>query len=215
MIVNVEQVVTRAKLRLRLMETSEHDSTLMKFIEEGARGLNATSTYKIQCKNIDIECHKSKLPDCYETLICFQINGCSGCCTPQVNTVPPTPIVCTCPEIFYYDKAAMINCGDNCGWYNNFFYIQDGFMYFPSSMTADTVKVWYYGFNVDEDGLMLIDEEMERGLSAYAAFQFAVSYPEQYTPEQRSTWNREWIAQKNYVNGKKIIREFKLQKPNM
>ncbi len=215
MIVNAQQIVVRAKSRLRLMETSEQDSYLHKLIEEGARGLNASSTYKISCHEAEIDCHKAKLPCSYDSLEFFKVNGCCGNCTQPIATIPPTPVICTCPPLFYYDKAALMQGDKNCGWFGNYFYIQNGFIYLPSSTTATKIDIWYRGFNVDEDGFMLLDEELERGLSAYAAYQFAVSYPEAYTPEQRATWNNEWVNQKKYVNGKKIIREFKLQKPQI
>ncbi len=217
MIINSEQIVVRTKGRLRLMETSEHDSYLLKLIEEGARGLNSSATYKIQCCEVDIDCNKAKLPDSFESLEYFCIDGCCGNCTTVPVTVPPTPVVCSCPSVFFYSKQALMNGGcdedGSCGWYGNYFYIQNGYIYFSSTVTADTVKIWYRGFNTDSDGLMIVDEECERGLSAYAAFQFASSYPEAYAPEQRSAWNNEWVAQKRYINGKKVIREFKLSKP--
>lgn len=217
MIVSSTQIVTRAKMRLRLMETSEHDLEILKLIEEGARGLNASSTYKISCHEAEIDCNKAKLPDCYESLEYFCVNGCCGNCTSPPETIPPTPVVCSCPSVFYFSKSALINsgCDDNsCGWYGNYFYIQNGYIYFSSTVTATSLKIWYVGFNVDENGLMVINEECERGLSAYAAFQFASSRPEAYQ-SQIGLWNAEWVAQKRYINGKKIIREFKLQKADI
>jgi nitrite reductase/ring-hydroxylating ferredoxin subunit len=215
MIINVDQVITRTKARLRLMETTEADAYINLLIDEAARGLNAENTKTIQCEDVEIDCGRAKLPDNYSELYFFMLDGgcCNGCShTDAPEPTPPNFLYCSCPSIYYYDKSAMI--GDNCDWYGNAFYIQNGYIFFPSTNTATHVKVYFYGFNV-KDGMMVVSDDQERALSAYAAFQYANEYPESYTPEQRRNWNAEWVAQKNWLNGNKILKEFKLQKPQI
>ncbi len=59
---------------------------------------------------------------------------------------------------------------------------------------------------------MVVDEEQMECLAAYAAWQYALTFVEQYTREQRAEWKQMFFALKAVVNGRKIIREFKLQK---
>jgi len=217
-IIGMEQVINLAKMRLDIMDSFEPDQDLEKWINVLAQGLNATNTYIIKCCEEDVngDC-KVKLPCGTEELICFQFNpnGCSGVCSaPQDKEGHFTTggvSTCTCPQVYYYDRAAMIK-GGNCGWYGNYFYIQGGYMHFPSKLTATSIHIYYEAFNQDEDGLMVIDETQERGLSAGAAYQYACQKWNSYTDRQRAMLNQEWINQKNWINGKKIIGEFKLTK---
>ncbi len=219
MIINIEQVITQARAMLRLLDTQENIEFLQTLINTAAQyKLNATNTYTIQCAEVDIEgCKQAKLPDNYTDLFCFILDG--GCCNGCAHTALPEPhppnfLYCSCPNVYYYDKHALIK-NELCGWYENYFYIQNGYIFFPSKNTATSIKIYYTGFNTDEDGLMLIDEEQTLALANYAAWQYALSFPEAYTPEQRREWKQSWWGELAVLNGKKIIREFKLQKPQI
>lgn len=223
MIVNIEQVITRAKFRLGLESTFEHNDYLKKLIEEAARGLNASSTYIVSCETKEIECGVAQLPDEYDSLVGFTFNNggsCSGCCHATVDPNPPSEnqiVVCTCRDFYgVFNQNVIFLQHGSCGWYGNYFAINGNYLTFPSTITATEVNIYFRGFNTDENGLMIIDEEQERGLSAYAAAQFSLDraniIPPAYTPEQRLRWTEEWKAQKKYVNGKQAIRNFKLQK---
>lgn len=223
MIITSEQIITRAKFRLRLADTTEHDLYLLRLIEEGARGLNASSTFTVQCKTVEIDCASAKLPDSYDSLIAFSFNNngsCSGCC--GAATVDPTPpsdtqiVICSCRGLYgVYTQNNIILQHGTYGWYGNYFSINGNYLVFPSTITATQVTIYYRGFNQDDDGMMILDEELSRGLSAYAAGQFATDFQESYTPEQRARWLQEWKDQMGKVNSKKSIREFKLQKDDI
>lgn len=221
MIVNIEQVIAQARMLLRLMDTQENAEYLQTLIESAARyRLNATNTFTIQCETAAIECNKAELPQNWESLEFFKLNpvGCSGCCQ-GVDLIPghndPAPNnACACPSVYYYNKAAVVN-DDDCGWYNNYFYIQGNHIYFPSNTTATEVKIYYRGYNTDSEGFMLIDEETMECLAFYAAWQYALIFEEAYTKEQRATWERLWWAGKAVIDGRRIIREFILQKPQI
>ena len=223
MIVSSEQILVRTKGRLRLMWMTENDLYLLKLLEEGARSLNASSAFTVQCVTREIDCNSAALPDNYDSLIGFSFNTasgeCSGCCghaTTQPDPSETQIVICTCRGFYgYYSQNNIILQHGSWGWYGNYFAINGNFLTFPSTITATEVTIYYRGFNTDDNGFMILDEELERGLSAYAAYQFATDYPESYTPEQRQRWLAEWTAQKSFVNGKKAIRDFKLQKDNV
>lgn len=218
MITTSAQLITRAKFRLGLENTSEHDLYLLKLAQEALRGLNASSTFTVSCETVEIECGSAKLPCQYDSLVGFVFNNCgacSGCCNGAVTGGDALVAICECRTMYTYSQMDVIS-HRSYGWYGSYFAINGQFLTFPSTITATEVTIYYKGFNVDADGLMIIDEEVERGASAYMAAQFSLdranTNPPTYTPEQRSMWMAEWIAQKNYINGKKIIKDWKLQK---
>lgn len=217
MIVNIQQVITRAKSMLRLMDSQENEEELQTMINSAARyRLHATNTYTVQSEDVDVEDHQASLPENYSNLYFFELSP-SGCCCCGGNTealgLPANYYCRSCPSIYFYDKSAVM--GNNCGWYGDYFYIQNNQIILPQNSNATSVKVYYDGFNTDSKGLMLIDEEQEEALAAYAAWQYALTYEEKYTREQRLEWKQMWQGQSGVLRGKRILRQFKLQKPQI
>lgn len=222
--IEIGSIINRAKRRLGLQNTFEEDGYFELLAIESLRGTNATDVYTIQCATLDIDCGSAKLPDQYDQLLFFQFGdgtGCSGCCGANIT---PTAgenqiIVCTCRGLYGYfqQNNIILQHGQTCGWYGNYFQIQNGFINFPSTITATQITVYYKGFNEDDDGFMVFSEEQQRGLSAYIAWQYSTDKLNTgiYTPQQNQAWQREWIAQKGWLNGKEAIRSFKLNKQNI
>lgn len=214
-----DQVVNRAKVRLRLQDTEEHNLTLRKLVNEGAMGLQARETYTIQCKELHIEDCKATLPCNFSSVLGFTFGNqdeCCGVCHTTVDFTPPSEaqiVVCECRGFFgAYSQNNIILQHGTYNWYGNYFQINGNSIVFPSTINTDEVTLWYKGFN-EVDGLMMIAPISERGLSAYAAWQFATDNPEAYQPFQIARWQSEWMAQKGMLGGKRIIEEFKENKP--
>ncbi len=234
--IEITSIVDLAKQHLNLMGSSKADPSLKVWINQGAQKLTATDSYIIACSELDIDCGKAKLPDYFEELKCFQFNDgqtCSGACsctdigggTGAVSVIGndtsnPTSCGCNvCPQWFIFDPAIFSDfCGTgaSCGWGKNVIDIQNGYLYFPSGITAETVKIWYKTLNVDENGVMVFTEEQEEGLALYAAFWYANSMsnttPPMYNPLQMANWQRQYISQFNYLNGKRVLRDMKKYK---
>lgn len=219
-----DSIITRAKFRLGLQNTFEEDSYLLVLLEEGLRGTNATDVYTVQCATIDIDCGSAKLPDNYDELIGFQFGDgttCSGCC--HSSTVPAgSPggdtliFSCACWSFYTYSQYNAISHRP-CGWYGHYFGIQNNHINFPSTITATEITVYYRGFNENDDGFMVFNEEQQRGLSAYMAYQYSLDKLNTgvYNPAQNQMWLAEWKSQKNWLNGKEAIRKFKLRKQEL
>lgn len=227
MIVGIEQVITRTKFRLRL-SNGENDSYLEKLIDEGARHLGSMNAYKVSCAELDIECTRAQLPPFFEEFIAGRFpsgGGCScGCTGVTITNGQPEPTSlnvlnnngCSCP-VWYVNPNVMTNWSGSGGRRGNFgqyfdIDIANQVIQFPSTITATQVKIWYKSANVDDNGLMVINEFWERGLSAYAAMQFGTDYPERYLPEQRARWSAEWVAQRNKIVSKEVKDRFRLDK---
>lgn len=217
------QVITLARSYLNLMDTEENNNYLEKLINIAAGRLNATDSYVINCKESEIECGQAALPEFVDELICFQLepsNSCSGCCQGMILSTTEAetgtlPAACNCVSYYYFSQAAMTGAPGSCGWYQNYFYMQDNYLHFPSTVTATSVKIWYRGLNVDDNGIMILQEEQEDALASFAAYRYALTFPQSYSPLQINEFKQNWIAQKNWLNGTEAVRKFKLQKPQI
>ena len=216
--VPIEQIINRAKLNLNLTGTSHGDAFLEKLINEGATWhLDTLESYVISCETLDIDCNKAKLPDAAVELICYSFpdaTGCTGCCADCMNPHNPD-YSCSCPAWFVADRNILTEfcgTGQSAGLSANFFDIQNGYIVFPSTVTQPTVKVWFRGINIDSDGIAIIDERQERALSAYASWKYAIAHWRSYADGQRMEWKKEWIAQKNWLKGGAVQRDFQLHK---
>lgn len=219
-----ESIINRAKRRLGIQNSFEDDGYIESLIQEALRGTNATDVYTIQCATLDIDCGSAKLPDNYDELLFFQFGdgtGCSGCCGANISpTVGENQIlICTCRGLYgyYQQNNIILQHGMTWGWYGNYFQTQNGYINFPSTITATEITVYFKGFNEDDNGFIVFDESQQRGLSAYVAWQYSLDKLNTgaYLPAQNLQWKNEWIAQKKWLNGKEAIRKFKLTKQNI
>lgn len=221
--VEIGSVINRAKRRLGLQNTFEEDGYLQLLAEEGLRDTNATDAYAVSCETVEIDCNSARLPERYDELIGFQFGDgttCSGCC--HSTTIPVSPggnqlvASCACWSFYTYSQYNVISHRP-CGWYGNYFSIQNGFINFPSTITATEITVYFKGFNEDENGFMVFNLEQQRGLSAYMAYQYSLDKLNTgaYTESQNNKWLGEWKEQKNRLNGKEAIRKFKLRKQEL
>lgn len=210
--IDIKKVITATKSRLRLMGTSEFDPELRMIINRTAKQLLAKDHYVVKCKTAEIECNegtglpKAKVED---GLISFNFidedgNNITSCvCSGAGISVG----YCTCPQYFTFIPAVYAHIiSQNCtAWYGQeWFTLNGGYLELPTSVSAWGIKYFYNGLNT-EDGLMILREDQERGLSAQAAYTFAVQYPERYTPLQINAWNSEWLAQHAYLASQKTI----------
>jgi hypothetical protein len=219
--ISIDSVIDSAKFNLGLRDTTYADADLERLIDEGSRHMGKLSGFIISCETVEIDCAKAKLPDRCTEIICFSFpnqDGCSGCCNfsfdpaTESNPWPPTTN-CGCFQYYVRNRNVLTefcNAGASaCGW-NQWtdlgFDTQNGYLVFPSTITATEVKVWFRGWNEDEDGIMVLDVMDERGLAAYASYKYASAGQniKAYTPMQVKGWQQEWIAQKNM----RIAQEF-------
>lgn len=222
--VSIDSVIDAAKFRLGLRDTTMADADLERLVNEGAMHIDSVDSYAISCVVLDVDCGRALLPEGFVELICMNIYGqssCSGCCEP-INFNPavdqnPTSISCTCPQYFVANRNVLTEfcgMGASCGMMSNSYDIQGGYIVFPSNFSASQVQVWYRTYNMDDDGIMILDEYWQRGLSAYAAYMYAMAGQniKNYMPQQLSMWQQEWTAQVNKIRGKSAQRDHRQHK---
>lgn len=228
MIINPDQVINTAKEFLDLGNT-ENDAVLEKFINLGAISLRTVDSYIVKCKNVELDdCGTGKLPDSTEEFLGASFPESSGCscgCTPNVfgttitapgsiDTIYRPP--CGCP-LFYVAPWLAKREGWNgaCSPFGNFFTINGNYISLPSTTNATSINVVVKAKNVDDDGLMILNDDQERGLACFAALNFAVKKWSSYTDGQRAFWERTWVAQVPHLRGKAQVKRFQLDKKSI
>ena len=212
--ISINQIITATKSRLRLMGTSEYDPELRAIINRTAKQLIAKDHFVVKCKTAEIEyCATGNKAPVEDNLISFNFINEDGeddvscvCAGQGINGCS-----CQCPLYFTFIPAvyALIIAQGCTAWYgNNWFTLNGGYIEMPSTVNAWGIKYYYNGLNT-EDGLMVFREDQERGLSAQAAYTFAIQYPERFTPMQINAWNNEWLAQHAYLSSQKTISDWR------
>ena len=186
----LDAVIVRAKRRLRLMETNEHDADLRMLVIEGVRQFKGIR--ELMCVTKDIDCDRVEVPPSMEF---FTLDDHRECLTFNTST---------------YQRLAKDNC--SCSYaYNDWngwtLSLNGRTLLLPSNLTATTINIYYWGIPTDDIDYLEIDENWERGLSAYAAYQFGLSYPNKYP--QWAEWQNEWNAQYNAINGSKFMEKYR------
>lgn len=223
--VDITEAITRTKERLGLEETTRQDARLLNLVNEGAEQLKIPDTYIVSCEILDIdECGgKAKLPDACIQVLCISPiidNSCTcslcGSGQEQLQALSGMSTRCSCAPYYVADSSLLTQftgLGAGACFAGNVYYEQNGYLILPSTATGQ-MKVWYRSRNVDCDGIMIIDSDWIRGISAYAAFQFASSGANynKYPPRQVSDWRVEWTNQKNHLQSTGQLEKFKLDK---
>lgn len=204
--ISIDSVLARTKIQLRIDSTTEHDDYLEIMISEALRHLDAITLYvKKQC-TLDIVDNKATLPKGFQKLLMMRFISAS--LEPEIIDGVEVPrSLPRCYPVFYVDTKFLSSCGcDNyLGWtdYTGTAQIVNDTIHFNSSTTMESgqVHVAYMGLNTDENGRILIYEEYERGLSAYACYMFTMAYSEKYPIGLSDRYQATWTAQKAWIKG--------------
>ena len=202
----IEQIVTRAKMRLGVGETSKNDVELRLYVNEGAKDSLATDVKVLMCKEVAVDCHKA---ECNKDFLFFT--------TPTSTcTCDTSPCLGSCKPFYYFKTSTelqyAISSGMGCARADSFTY-SGGYLNLPTNIDTETVVIWYMGYNTDSDGFMLLDDDWEEALSLKAALEFSkVATRFRMYEGFRQTVNMDWLAKFNKLAGQKFIREFNQNK---
>lgn len=206
--ISTDQVISSAKTLLRLTDTSDADNMLDLLIQDGARAIGGVDGFVKRRKTIDIIDGEGCLPEDFYRLFGLRVIR---------NEHPSDPSL---PNGYYagvyVDRAFLYENGcdfdSQMADFTGSFQIVDGKIYFNGNTSADQVLIAYLAYNKAEDGSMMVNEEWERALALFAASQYALSFPEKYTPMQQQSWYRQWIAKQKWCRGRARVREFQNQR---
>lgn len=192
-VINSDEILSNVKQMLRIFDSS-NDTYISSIILRGARDLSTNETLII--KNCEVSSKNSRfyLPDDCKRILAFRSSD---------SCIPGT----------FVDLNFFTQCGcsatSSVNSLSNLLDVQGRWAYFILSVADDTeFELAYQALDTGSDGMIRINEEAYSALSFYAAFQFATSYPELYTPEQRALWKGQASAQGARVRGLAARRKF-------
>lgn len=204
--ISIEQVISSAKFTLRLTDTTDNDNFLQLQILYAYRTIGSLDSY-IKCRcNLDIVDGEACLPPNFYRLLALRYIPASR--TIATSNVPLFTGGVYVDRAYLYEAGCTTNvpaCNNN---YNGTFQIVGNKILLNGYMPISKILIAYLGMHVDDNGNPMIPEEMELALSDYAAYRYAMSFPESYTPMQMSGWDKEWKAQAAMVKGRAAVRDF-------
>lgn len=201
--ITVDEIIASCKMQLRITDTTEHDDYLQIIINEGLRELNCLSLFKkFQC-TLEIIDSKSKLPNGFQNLLGLRFSG-STSSDAYFNLI-------------YIDKKFLDDAGVNTSFsrlanYIDTFQILHGYIHYNSDINATEVSIAWMGLNLDEYGRLIVYEDYERALRAYACWNFTQAYSKDFKEATTERYGRVWKAQKAFVKGQDVQNDFRQNK---
>lgn len=200
--ISIEEIVAGAKMQLRLTNTSEFDDFLTLYVNEGTRNLNCLSLFvKNQC-NLEIIDLKSKLPDGFQQLLGLRFST-----TTAGDTV--------FQNMLYVDRRYINTSVPNTTNYEDTFQIRNGFIHYNSDINATEATLVWLGLNIDEFDRLVVYADYERALRAYACYNYALAFHEDFKESTTQRYENTWKAQKSYIKGNDVLNDFKNRKYEM
>jgi len=211
-LIKYKEVLSNAKQMLRLNSTS-NDVWLMNLIMMGARDLNSPETLVIANCFVNVCDNKFYMPEDCKTLLAIR---CQNSCVQDVFVDVDFFSSCGCNGNYGWNnmrRAVTIN-GRWVTFLNNWYssanngLTVDQAMYPNQCCDENTVEISYRKVWTDCDGDIVINEEAYTHLSMYAAYWFALSYRENYSPDQIKAWGQHATLQGNRVRSAAARRKF-------
>ncbi len=194
--ISVNEVLTRAKLQLRIFDSSQ-DDYLQILIYEALRHVDALPMLIKKQEKLCVSEGRAKLPCDFNKLLAVITetqceDGGKNVCTQQI----------------YIDKPFLRECDIKCNSFDDYsgtMQINAGYLFLSN---VDEVHIAYMGLNTDKDGNLVIYEDYERALMNYACAMFMMAFSENYNQYLIDRHNRTWIAQKNWLRGEAVRNDF-------
>lgn len=211
-LVSIDDILSRTKADLRLMDTTEHDGYLEILVREALGSMNAISQLQKKQCTLTVEDAKIKLPKDLVRFLALRPKS----WLPSTDTNPITSnFPGNCGRFIYADTTFLDSCGcDNFGFrnFNSGFQINNGFIHFNSEVDIDEATIAYLGMWLDKEGKPAIFERFERALSAYACWKFTRSWTEKYNQYVQESYRMEWVNQREFLKGLAVKDEFEQNK---
>lgn len=195
--IDVKQVITSAKLQLRI-ESADMDAWFEKLANEGVRHLDSLNLWVKKVMVLDVKDNAVRLPDNFRRIIALRL-GADGDCTQAMYVELPFIKQCGCSQT--------VDTLDSTG----IFEIQGNQIVFHNDIDATQVTLAYFGFR-EEDGLLQIEDDYERALTAYICWKYTVANFQEYPPNVQQHYMMEWAAQKKWIKSNEVYDHFKRTK---
>ncbi len=198
--ISVSEIRYSIKEELKLLDTTEEDDTIDRWIKSGLRELNCLSTIITENEVLDICDGKAELPcDIIELLTMQPIAYTQSILNENEKKYH---------DFIYVSQQYFDDCKtNNTRKFEDNFSIDGRYILFPSNTTIAQIKVCYTAVNEDENELPIIYEKYELALLNYACYRYARR--EGINPQD---YYAQWIAKKRFLTNEEQRKLFKLQR---
>jgi hypothetical protein len=199
--VSLKAVIASAKQQLRIASTTEHDLMLYRLADECIGQIGALDGFVKVTECFDIEDYRFELPSGFIRPIAVRLVG------TQTDGVAG--------NVLYFDQDFLRQCDCEDTEYRNYpdisatGQISNGYWVFNTDITATQAVMTYYGRNLDEDCLMVMFEQQERAVRAYICWSFCRTFFDLYPRDIRADYQSEWTAQRRFLIGDAVQRDFR------
>lgn len=205
--ITVDEVIARAKMQLRISNTTEHDLFLEVLAEESLRRLSPLDMYiKRMCK-LEVVDRKAKLPKGFYKLI-------------GLRYVDPTVTGDACNFALYVDSGFLSDCECDTSIatssfvrdQNQGFQIVGNYIHFNQDIGITEATLAFIGMNYNDSDRLIVYERYEVAMAFYLCYMFALSFPFEYNQNTIDRFNRQWVAQRAKVRGEAAASQFQFDK---
>lgn len=214
--VSYAQLISSAKAELKI-ETSDYDIVMDRWINEGIRHIDALNIFSKCTAVLPITDKTAELPCGFFRMIALTLGGNGANCASAVYVDMPFLQSCGCAPVWNSTGTFTTQ-----GLYE----IQDGRIYFHSNTFYSTVAVdgsitttevvpythctiAYFGFLVDDDGLLKAYQDMERALTAYVCWRYSRQNFKEYPQYIQQSYYQEWCSQKKWLKSIAFQNDFR------
>lgn len=213
--VSSDQIISSVKGDLGLMDNNFFDVILEKWIFEGVRHICTNQLFVKNSQMLTVTNNRATLPPDFRRLLGLRYNS-------QVeltNADGSVSTVTRCIPLIYIDRQFAEDCGcDTNVWGTDYSDLVASYEIIGNEIICrqnivdgSELQLSYIGFALDDNCMLLIHSDYERGLSAYTRMKFLQCYPEKkgnFTPMLLQAAMGEWRAQKRWLKAQAVTQEF-------
>jgi len=212
---SIASVVAKAKMRLRVSDTSSADADLTIFALESIDRILPLDAFVMKQTEIDIVDGEAEAPCDMKRLIALRFGSTDP--DAESDNIP------SCYKALYVDMEYLYQNGCDCSSsefisYAGTFRIDGGIIRFNSNIDSSTCIVTYLGKEMDCDGYPVVKEDWEMAMVYYCCAEYASMFPVTsldqggYLNSQIDGWYEKYKAQRNKVRAKAVAENARLNR---
>lgn len=207
----IDAVITSIKSQLKI-EDSSSDIWFTKMVNEGVRALDILTLFKRKIEVLEVRNNIACLPCGFLRMLALRF-GAPPYCGTAIYVDIPFANYCGCNNIesggdwggiFAFSNSYQIQGSNIVFNQAQNFSVNGDFI--PQPITNCTIA--YFGFDVDAEGLFNVYADMERALTAYVCWKYAMQNFREYPTAIRAEYRQEFSAQKKWLKGNAVYTDF-------
>lgn len=205
--ISVEEIISAAKMQLRLSGTTEYDDWFELLVYEAIRSIDSLSCFTKRNCTLNIVDYKAKLPDGFQRLL-----GLRFLCE-DVDDEQNISLSSFSDPFIYVDSKFFSDCGCDLNnelvrHYSTFVQIQGSYLYINTDLTITGVRMAFLGLNVNDQGMPVVYDYYQRCLVSYICWRYTRSYSEMYREADIRSYEADYYAQRGWIKATDVKENF-------